>query len=124
MQETLSTLWQNGLGKPMIATSFKPLQLGYLWKELLWTMVSFLESGYACSPYLMTPYHNPINIAQRRFNRAEKSTRSSIERAFGILKSRFYIPHSEIRMSPERVCTSLPHAVCSNIAINFNEPGV
>lgn len=79
--------------------------------------------GYACSPYLMTPYHNPINIAQRRFNRAQKSTRSSIERAFGILKRRFHILHSEIRMSPEIVCTIIAACcVLHNIAIDFKEP--
>ena len=32
------------------------------------------DSGYACLPYLMTPYPNPISNPQRRFNRAQKST--------------------------------------------------
>ena len=81
------------------------------------------DSGYACLPYLMTPYPNPISNAQRRFNRAQKSTRSSIERAFGILKRRFHLLHSEIRMSPERVCTLIAACcVLHNIAIDSNEP--
>ena len=82
------------------------------------------DSGYACLPYVMTPYPNPISNAQRRFNRAQKSTRSSIEMAFGILKHRFHLLYSEIRMSPKRVCT-LTAACCvlHNIAIDSNEPG-
>ncbi|CAB4011721.1 Hypothetical predicted protein, partial [Paramuricea clavata] len=81
------------------------------------------DSGYPCLPYLMTPYNNPITVQQRRFNRAQKCTRSSIERAFGILKRRFHLLHSEIRMAPDRVCT-LVAACCvlHNIAIDYNEP--
>ena len=81
------------------------------------------DSGYPCLPYLMTPYNNPITVQQRRFNRAQKCTRSSIERAFGILKRRFHLLHSEIRMAPNRVCT-LVAACCvlHNIAIDYNEP--
>lgn len=81
------------------------------------------DSGYPCLPYLMTPYQDPVTVKERRFNRAQKVTRSSVERAFGILKRRFHLLHSEIRMSPERVCT-LVAACCilHNIAIENNEP--
>jgi hypothetical protein len=81
------------------------------------------DSGYACLPYLMTPYPNPATAQQQGFNRAQKSTRSSVERAFGIFKRRFHLLHSEIRMTPGRVCT--PVAACCvlhNIAIDYNEP--
>ncbi|CAC5364574.1 HARBI1 [Mytilus coruscus] len=53
------------------------------------------DSGYACRPFLMTPYPNPRERHQQRFNRAHSSTRSIIERAFGILKRRFHVFHSE-----------------------------
>ena len=43
MQEGFSTLLQNGLDQPMTATFSELQQLGYLWKELLWMMVCFLE---------------------------------------------------------------------------------
>ena len=81
------------------------------------------DSGYACLPYLMTPYPNPATRQERRFNRAQKVTRSTIERTFGILKRRFHILHSEVRMSPDRVCTIIAACcVLHNIAIDNNEP--
>ncbi|XP_028417869.1 putative nuclease HARBI1 [Dendronephthya gigantea] len=55
------------------------------------------DSGYACLPYLMTPYLDPQTQSQRRFNRALKITRSIIKRSFGILKRRFHVLHSEIK---------------------------
>ena len=70
----------------------------------------------------MTPYPEPQTPSTRRFNRALKVTRSRIERTFGILKRRFHVLRSEIRMRSERVCTIV--AVCCilyNIAIDHNE---
>lgn len=63
------------------------------------------DSGYACKPYLLTPYLHPSTVAQERYNSAHKRTRAQIERAFGWLKRRFHVLHGEIRMAPERVCT-------------------
>jgi hypothetical protein len=81
------------------------------------------DSGYGCLPYLMTPYPEPQTQPERRFNRALKVTRSLIERTFGILKRRFHILHSEIRMRPERVCTIIVACcILHNIAIDHNEP--
>ena len=81
------------------------------------------DSGYACLPYLMTPYPEPGNPPQRRFNRALRITRSIIERTFGILKRRFHILHSEVRITPERVCTiTIACCILHNIAIDNNEP--
>lgn len=54
------------------------------------------DSGYACRPFLLTPYPNPQNDAQERFNRVHAQTRSLIERAFGRLKRRFHVLHSEV----------------------------
>ena len=81
------------------------------------------DSGYACLPYLMTPYHDPVTREERNFNRSLKSTQSITERAFGVLKRRFHILHSEIRMAPNRVCTIM--AACfglHNNAKDYNEP--
>lgn len=63
------------------------------------------DSGYACKPYLITPYLRPSTQAEERFNVAHKKTRTQIERAFGWLKRRFHVLHGEIRMAPERVCS-------------------
>ena len=49
-------------------------------------------------------------------------TRTLIEQVFGILKRRFHILHSEIRMKPERVCTIVTvRCILHNIAIAQNE---
>ena len=54
------------------------------------------DSGYACRPFLLTPYLNPQNDAQERYNRAHGQTRCQIERTFGRLKRRFHVLHSEV----------------------------
>ena len=71
----------------------------------------------------MTPYANPAKRKQERFNGAHKVTRSLIERSFGVLKRRFHILHSEIRMSPERACTIIVACfILHNIAVKLREP--
>ena len=71
----------------------------------------------------MTPYQEPGTPSQRGFNRALRTTRSIIERSFGILKRRFHILHGEVRMAPERVCTiTVACCILHNIAIENNEP--
>lgn len=81
------------------------------------------DSGYPCLPFLMTPYSDPQTRKARSFNRSLKSTRSAIERTFGILKRRFHILHGEIRMAPDRACTIIAACfVLHNIAIDYNEP--
>jgi len=83
------------------------------------------DSGYACSPFLMTPYFNPTTRKQENYNRAHKTTRCLIERSFGVLKRSFYILHSEIRMAPDRVCTIIVACcILHNIAVLFREPDV
>ncbi|XP_071142099.1 putative nuclease HARBI1 [Mytilus edulis] len=80
------------------------------------------DSGYACRPYLLTPYANPTERHQQRFNRCHASTRSVIERTFGILKRRFHVLHSEVRMKPEKVCRIFGAcAVLHNIGLSRNE---
>ena len=103
-------LLQDGLGLLIIVTYFENGVLSG-------------DRGYACLTYLMTPYPEPGNPPQRRFNRALRITRSIIERTFGILKRRFHILHSEVRMTPERVCTiTIACCILHNMAIDNNEP--
>ena len=86
---------------------------------LLW------DSGYPCTKFLMTPYTQPQSPSQKKFNRAHKTTRCVIERSFGLLKCRFHILHSKIRMSPDRVCTITAACfVLHNIAVSLREPEV
>ena len=81
------------------------------------------DSGYACSPFLLTPYSQPQSQSEEQFNYPHKSTRCIIECTFGYLKRRFHVLHSEIRMSPERACTIIVACfVLHNIAVKFREP--
>ena len=70
------------------------------------------DSGYASSPFLMTPYLNPKTRQEEHFNRAHKVTRCIIERTFGLL-----------RMAPDRVCTIVAACcILRNIAVNLRKP--
>ena len=83
------------------------------------------DSGYACTPFLQTPYAHPQTRSEERFNGAHKTTRCLIERTFGLVKRRFHILHSEIRMTPDRVCTIIAACfVLHNIAVSLREPEI
>ena len=47
------------------------------------------DSGYPLRKYLITPKLHPVTEAEVRFNTAHSRTRILVERAFGVLKSRF-----------------------------------
>ena len=114
---------QIGLGRPMTVIFWT----SYIGQELEGTnfenSVLIGDRGYACLQYLMTPYQEPGTPSQRGFNRALRTTRSIIERSFGILKRRFHMLYGEVRMAPERVCTiTVACCILHNIAIENNEP--
>ncbi|RXM29197.1 putative nuclease HARBI1 [Acipenser ruthenus] len=65
------------------------------------------DSGYGLKPMLMTPIANPATPQQRKYNKIHCSTRSTIERAFGILKVRFRcldLTGGTLQYSPQGVC--------------------
>ncbi len=62
------------------------------------------DKGYGLQTFLLTPYNDPHSPAQRRYNAAHMRTRVRIEQAFGVLKRRFAILHTGIRMFPNRAC--------------------
>lgn len=47
------------------------------------------DSGYALQPFLMTPKSAPQTEAEITYNKAHSRTRIVVEKAFGVLKSRF-----------------------------------
>jgi len=76
------------------------------------------DSGYPCNEWLIPPVRATQTQAEENFNRAHKSTRCAIERAFGCLKQRFSCLETTLRVkSPEfaceiiKCCTAL-HNLC------------
>ncbi|XP_064605835.1 putative nuclease HARBI1 [Liolophura sinensis] len=51
------------------------------------------DSGYPLKPWLMVPFIQTHNDAQAKYNKSHKTTRCTIERAFGVAKSRFRCIH-------------------------------
>ena len=51
------------------------------------------DSGYARKPYILLPYGRPATEAEE-YNHAHAKARMCVERAFGVLKSRFRCLHS------------------------------
>ncbi|WAR13889.1 HARB1-like protein, partial [Mya arenaria] len=81
------------------------------------------DSAYPCKPYLLTPYLHPAIEALQHFNDAHCSTRNVIERAFGVLKRRFHILYTEIRMKPLKVSKIVVCCVVlHNLAKLWGEP--
>lgn len=61
------------------------------------------DRGYACQPFLMTPYPDPGAGPQTRFYVALAKTRVRIEMTFGIIKARFNCLRG-LRVAPDRAC--------------------
>ncbi|XP_071652224.1 putative nuclease HARBI1 [Temnothorax longispinosus] len=84
------------------------------------------DSGYALRPWMMTPIiNNDPNIATRRYNDLQMSTRSLIERCNGVLKMRFrcLLKHRVLHYQPD-VCSKIINActVLHNMCIQDNMP--
>lgn len=79
------------------------------------------DSGYPNRNWLFTPFRNPITPWERQFNNRHSKTRVLIENAFGRLKRRFSILHSEVRLKPEKVVKVIATCIIlHNIAIDMN----
>ena len=57
------------------------------------------DSAYALRPWLLTPFAGEPEGAKLRYNMAHIKTRNVIERAFGVLKARFYTLKTGIRLN-------------------------
>ncbi|CAC5403008.1 HARBI1 [Mytilus coruscus] len=83
------------------------------------------DSGYPCRPFLLTPYRQPADRMQQKFNGVLCSTRFMVERVIGNWKKRFQILGSQIRMQPTKACKIITAcAILHNIAILRNEPDI
>ena len=93
--------------------------------DLLKGRVLLGDSGYPVKTYLLVPFDAPHGRPQERYNRAHKSTRTTVERTIGRWKKRFRVLHNEMRLTPEKACRAIMAcAVLHNIAIAYNEPDV
>ena len=88
------------------------------------------DSAYGLTTYMITPYRNNGHLTdiQKAFNRRHSSTRSVIERAFGLLKCKFRrlndkLDMRRLDMIPTVVlCASILHNfILSKERINFDE---
>lgn len=71
----------------------------------------------------MVLYPNPANAAQTRYNNAQRRTRSTVERMFGIWKRRFPCLQAGLRIKLSTALTVIvATAVLHNAAVRFNDP--
>jgi len=82
------------------------------------------DGGYACRPYLLTPFLNPqTRQQQQRYNSAHSRTRCTVERLIGVWKKRFPCLHYGLRCHlRNNLVVIVACAVLHNIAIKMNEP--
>lgn len=85
--------------------------------------VLFGDNGYGNSPICLTPFLNPTTAAENNYNQIHKTTRCTIERAFGQMKKRFYCMGSILRISLERIpSTIIVCFILHNLAKTYNDP--
>lgn len=81
------------------------------------------DKGYAISPWLMTPYENPVSQAQKRYNKLHTKERVTIERCFGQVKRRFPFLQQKVRVQHERIPTLILCCfILHNVAKHVQDP--
>lgn len=65
------------------------------------------DDGYSISPWLMTPWRNPVTPAQQHYNNIFCRERVTIERCFGQLKARFPILQYKVRSTKMETIPSI-----------------
>ncbi|CAH2007108.1 unnamed protein product [Acanthoscelides obtectus] len=81
------------------------------------------DSGYGVTPWMLTPFKDPITNIQKYFNRIHARERVIIERCFGQLKTRFPMLNYTIRLKTDRTCRYIMCAfILHNCAKFLNDP--
>ncbi|CAH1966595.1 unnamed protein product [Acanthoscelides obtectus] len=81
------------------------------------------DSGYGVTPWMLTPFKDPITNIQNYFNRIHARERVIIERCFGQLKTRFPMLNYTIRLKTDRTCRYIMCAfILHNCAKFLNDP--
>jgi hypothetical protein len=83
------------------------------------------DSAYALRPWLLTPFPGQPEGAKLRYNVAHLRTRNVIERAFGVLKARFYSLKTGIRLKDPAEASKLivACAILHNLCVKFGAVG-
>lgn len=61
------------------------------------------DEAYPLTPWVMTPYRDPVTSLQKVFNVIHKRERVVIERVFGQVKQRFPLLQSKVRVKTEKI---------------------
>jgi hypothetical protein len=81
------------------------------------------DGGYGISPWLITPYKNPVTLQQLFFNQTYAKERVIIERCFGQLKRRFPMLGYKMRVKLESIpAFIICCAVLHNISKYLKDP--
>ena len=85
------------------------------------------DSAYPLREWLITPYRGTPEGAKNLFNRSHIKTRNTVERAFGVLKHRFYALKTGIRVKDMEFASRLViaamvlHNMCIDVGDDFSE---
>ena len=71
------------------------------------------DNGYACKDYLLTPLLQPSTNQQIRYNESHKSTRNTVERCIGLLKSKFRCLSQDSKMRLKLDTALIVTVVCA-----------
>lgn len=74
------------------------------------------DQAYPCRRYILTPYRNPSNPAEEKYNDGHRKTRLIEERCFGVLKRVFACLKLGLRV---KLDTSLPLIIACVVMYNF-----
>lgn len=81
------------------------------------------DEGYGITPFLMTPYKNPVTNEQKAYNKLHTNNRVIIEQCFGQLKRRFPILRYGIRLKMDIISPCIITCfVLHNVAKHLSDP--
>lgn len=70
------------------------------------------DSAYRLSHSMQTPFPNPVDEQQRRYNRAHSHGRVISERVNGIIKNTYRVLGCKLRHKPERCAMHIITGIC------------
>jgi hypothetical protein len=84
------------------------------------------DSAYPLKPWLMTPFSGDPEGAKARYNAAHIKTRNVVERAFGVIKSRFFALKTGIRLKDPVEASKLiiSAVILHNLCIKFGDKAI